>query len=109
MSTINNSINALGVLFHPSPFSPCHNWSCLVRGPNHRIEHRLRTGLRVYQSALTQQRRYRSIIRLTLEVVDAVRAAIPEDMPLFLRYVLFFFDSFPNKLNKRTEFLRRIG
>ena len=30
-------------------------------------------------------------IRLTLEVVDAVRAAIPEDMPLFLRYVFFFF------------------
>ena len=29
--------------------------------------------------------------RLTLEVVDAVRAAIPEDMPLFLRYVFFFF------------------
>ena len=28
-------------------------------------------------------------IRLTLEVVDAVRAAIPEDMPLFLRYVFF--------------------
>ena len=28
--------------------------------------------------------------RLTLEVVDAVRAAIPEDMPLFLRYVIFF-------------------
>jgi 2,4-dienoyl-CoA reductase-like NADH-dependent reductase (Old Yellow Enzyme family) len=27
-------------------------------------------------------------IRLTLEVIDAVRAAIPEDMPLFLRYVL---------------------
>ena len=26
-------------------------------------------------------------IRLTLEVVDAVRAVIPEDMPLFLRYV----------------------
>ena len=29
-------------------------------------------------------------IRLTLEVVDAVRAAIPEDMPLFLRYVILF-------------------
>ena len=29
-------------------------------------------------------------IRLTLEVVDAVRAAIPEDMPLFLRFVFFF-------------------
>ena len=29
-------------------------------------------------------------IRLTLEVVDAVRAAIPEDMPLFLRFVIFF-------------------
>jgi 2,4-dienoyl-CoA reductase-like NADH-dependent reductase (Old Yellow Enzyme family) len=27
-------------------------------------------------------------IRLTLEVVDAVRAAIPQDMPLFLRFVL---------------------
>ena len=32
-------------------------------------------------------------IRLTLEVVDAVRAAIPDDMPLFLRYV-FLFDLF---------------
>ena len=30
-------------------------------------------------------------IRLTLEVVDGVRAVIPEDMPLFLRYVFFFF------------------
>ena len=29
-------------------------------------------------------------IRLTLEVVDAVRAAIPDDMPLFLRYVDLF-------------------
>ena len=29
-------------------------------------------------------------IRLTLEVVDAVRAAIPEDMPLFLRCVDLF-------------------
>ena len=29
-------------------------------------------------------------IRLTLEVVDGVRAAIPEDMPLFLRYVILF-------------------
>ena len=29
-------------------------------------------------------------IRLTLEVVDAVRAVIPEDMPLFLRYVSSF-------------------
>lgn len=28
-------------------------------------------------------------IRLTLEVVDAIRAVIPESMPLFLRYVLF--------------------
>jgi 2,4-dienoyl-CoA reductase-like NADH-dependent reductase (Old Yellow Enzyme family) len=32
-------------------------------------------------------------IRLTLEVVDAVRAAIPEDTPLFLRYVLFLLRS----------------
>lgn len=31
---------------------------------------------------------YENRIRLTLEVVDAVRAAIPEDTPLFLRYVL---------------------
>jgi 2,4-dienoyl-CoA reductase-like NADH-dependent reductase (Old Yellow Enzyme family) len=31
-------------------------------------------------------------IRLTLEVVDAVRAVIPEDMPLFLRFFFFFFD-----------------
>ena len=58
-------------------------------------------------------------IRLTLEVVDAVRAAIPEDMPLFLRYVLFFifysFDlekkgnwvTFTNE--QRTESQRRIG
>ena len=29
-------------------------------------------------------------IRLTLEVVDAVRAVISDDMPLFLRYVVFF-------------------
>ena len=37
-------------------------------------------------------------IRLTLEVVDAVRAAIPDDMPLFLRYVFFFdlLESFGN-------------
>ena len=29
-------------------------------------------------------------IRLTLQIVDAVRAVIPEDMPLFLRYVSSF-------------------
>ena len=31
-------------------------------------------------------------IRLTLEVVDAVRAVIPQDMPLFLRYAIFQFE-----------------
>lgn len=29
-------------------------------------------------------------IRFTLEIVDAVRAVIPNDMPLFLRYILRF-------------------
>ena len=49
-------------------------------------------------------------IRLTLEVVDAMRAAIPEDMPLFLRYVLVFSLVFGYAhLNNEPESLRRIG
>ena len=50
-------------------------------------------------------------IRLTLEVVDAVRAVIPEDMPLFLRYVKIFFLLYESGslIEYRTESLRRIG
>ena len=48
-------------------------------------------------------------IRLTLEVVDGVRAAIPEDMPLFLRYALFLQSEIGLLAEQRTESLRRIG
>ena len=50
-------------------------------------------------------------IRLTLEVMDAIRAVIPKDMPLFLRYVLLsllFIGSLIEQ-QQRTESLRRIG
>jgi NADH:flavin oxidoreductase / NADH oxidase family len=46
-------------------------------------------------------------IRFTLEVVDAIRATIPSDMPLFLRFVIYFTVFYI--LMDPTAFPRRIG
>jgi 2,4-dienoyl-CoA reductase-like NADH-dependent reductase (Old Yellow Enzyme family) len=50
-------------------------------------------------------------IRLTLEVVDAVRAVIPEDMPLFLRYDYFFLRKITEQRNRisATDWLEEVA
>lgn len=50
-------------------------------------------------------------IRLTLEIVDAIRAVIPEDMPLFLRISAtdWLEESLPNEPSWRLEDTVRLG